>query len=100
MDGGNEQSCHKILFQSRSICGRNTGIGAKVLWNEGLNRSKVFGWISLFRDGRELIENDEKGGRPKSTRNEVNIAAVDALVKNYRRIASKIIAESLNHHQD
>jgi len=32
MDGGNEQSCHKILFQIRSICDRNTSIGATGLW--------------------------------------------------------------------
>jgi hypothetical protein len=40
--------------------------------------------------------NDERGGRPKSTRTEVNIAAVADLVKNYRRIASRMMAESLN----
>jgi hypothetical protein len=33
---------------------------------------------------------------PKSNRTEVNIAAVAALVKNDRRIASRMIAESLN----
>jgi hypothetical protein len=40
---------------------------------------------------------DERGGRPKSTRTEVNIAAVtaDYLVNNGRRIASRMI-ESLN----
>jgi hypothetical protein len=37
-----------------------------------------------------------RGGRPKSTQTEVNIAAVADLVKNDRRIASRMIAESLN----
>ena len=37
-----------------------------------------------------------RGGRPKSTRTETNIAAVADLVKNDRRIASRMIAESLN----
>jgi hypothetical protein len=38
-----------------------------------------------------------RGGRPKSTRTEVNIADVAAeLVKNDCRIASRMIAESLN----
>jgi hypothetical protein len=50
-----------------------------------------------FRNGRELVENDKRNDRPKSTRTEVNIAAVAAdLVKNDHRIASKMIAESLN----
>jgi DNA-binding Lrp family transcriptional regulator len=44
----------------------------------------------------ELVEDDERGGHPKSTRTEVNIAAVADLVKNGRQIASRVIAESLN----
>jgi hypothetical protein len=43
-----------------------------------------------------MVEDDERGGRLKSTRTEVNIAAVADLVKNDRRIASRMIAESLN----
>ena len=54
---------------------------------EVLNRSKVFTWYSRFRDGRKLVEDDERGGRPKSTRTEVNIAAVVYLVKHDRVIA-------------
>jgi hypothetical protein len=38
----------------------------------------------------------ERCGRPKSTRNEVNIAAVADFVKSDRRIASRMIAEHLN----
>ena len=64
--------------------------------NETLNRSNVFRWYSLFRDGRELVEDDEKGGRQKSTRTEVNIAAVADSVKNKSRISFRMIAESLN----
>ena len=86
--------CHKILFQSRSICDRNTSIGEKTYGDEALNRSKVFRWYFRFRDGREL--DDERGGRPKSTQNEVHIAAVADLLKNDRLIASRMIAESLN----
>jgi hypothetical protein len=50
---------------------------------------------SQFQDGRELVD-DERGGRPKSTQTEVNIAAVADLVKNVRRITSRMTAESLN----
>jgi hypothetical protein len=64
--------------------------------NEALNRSNVFRWYSRFRDGRDLVENDEICGRPKSSRTEVSIAAVAHLAKNDRRIASRMVAESLN----
>jgi hypothetical protein len=92
MEGGNEQSCHKCLFQSRPICDRNTSIGIKGWWGWGSEPIKRFEGVFLFGDG----EVNERGGRPKSTRFEVNIAAVGDLVKNDRRIASRMRAESLN----
>jgi hypothetical protein len=43
-----------------------------------------------------VVEDDERGDRPISIRTDVNIAAVANLVKNERRIASRIREESLN----
>jgi hypothetical protein len=67
----------------------------KAYVNEALNRSNVFRWYPRIQDGRELVEDDERGGRPKSTRTEGNVVVAD-LVKNNRRIASRMIGESLN----
>ena len=97
MDGGNEQR-FAIKFCSK------TGLSATVLvqkayGNMAVNRSNVFRCYYRFRDGRELVEDDERGDRPKSTRTEVNIAAVGYLVKNDRRIATRMIAEYLNIHK-
>jgi hypothetical protein len=84
MDGGKEQKlvikfCLKVglsatetLVLVQRCCG-----------NEAVNRSNIFRWYSRFRDGRELVD-DERDGRPKSTRTEVNIAAVADLFKNDR----------------
>ena len=68
----------------------------KAYGSEALNRSNVFRWYSRFREGRELVQDDERGGHPKPTPTEVNTAAVADFVKNDRRIASRIIAESFN----
>jgi hypothetical protein len=65
--------------------------------NEALNRSNVFRLYSRFREGRDLVEDDERSGRPKSTRTEVKIVAVADLVKNDHWITSRMIAESLNN---
>jgi hypothetical protein len=43
-----------------------------------------------------VIEDDERGGHPKSNWTEVNIAAVAELVKNGNRHSSRMIEESLN----
>jgi hypothetical protein len=96
MDGGNEQSVAiKFCFNAGLSAIETPVLVQKAYGNEALNLSNVFSWYSRFRDGRELLD-DERGGRTKSTRTEANIAAVADLVKNNRRIASRMIAESLN----
>jgi hypothetical protein len=92
MDGGNEQRdaikfCFKAgLFETETLV-----LLQKAYGNEAVNGSKVFRRYSRFPDGRELVEDEERNGRQKSTHTEVNIAAVADLVKKYRRIASRII---------
>jgi hypothetical protein len=97
MGGGNEQRVAIIVFFKASLSATETLVLVqKAYGNVALNRSNVFRWNSRFRDGRGLVEDDERGGRPKWTRTEVDIATVADLVKNDRRIASSMIAESSN----
>jgi hypothetical protein len=97
MDGGNEQRfVIKSCFKAGLSATETLVLVQKSYGNEALKRSNVFRWYSRFRDGRELVEDDERGGRPKLTRTEVNIAAVADLVKNDRRIALRIF----EHRQD
>jgi len=97
MNGGNEQKVAiKFCFKAGVSVTETLVLVQKADENEALYRSNVFRWYSRFRDGRELVDNDDSGGRPKSTRSDVNIAVVADLVKNDRRIASTMIAESLN----
>jgi hypothetical protein len=71
----------------------------KAYGNEDLNRSNFFRWYSRFRDGRKLVDDDEVG-RPKSTRNELNIAAVDDLVKKWPSNRIKNDGKIFEHPQD
>jgi hypothetical protein len=97
MDGGNKQRLAiKFCFQAGLSATETLELAQKVYVSEGMNRSNVYGWYSRLRDGRELVEDDERNSRPKSTQIEVNIAAVADMVKNDRRIASGMRAESLN----
>ena len=97
MDGGNEQRVAVQFSIKAGLSATETPVLLqKAYGNEAPYRSNVFRWCSRFRDGREVVEDDERGGSPKSTRTEVNTAAVADLVKNDRRIASRMIAVPLN----
>jgi len=69
MDGGNEQRVAiKCCFKAGLSATEKLVLVQNAYGNEVLNRSKVFRWYCRCRDGRDLVEDDEKGGRPKSTR--------------------------------
>jgi hypothetical protein len=77
MDGGNKQTIAiKSCFRAGLSATETLVLVQKAYGIEALNRSNVFRWYSLFRDGRELVEDDERGGRPKWTRIEVNIVVL------------------------
>jgi hypothetical protein len=93
MDSGHEQRVAiKCCCKAGLSATETLVLVQKAYGNEAPNRSNVFRWYSRIRDGRELVEDDERGGRPKSTRTEVNMASVADLVKNDRRIASRMVA--------
>jgi hypothetical protein len=81
MDGRNKQRVVKFCFKASLPATGTLVLAQRTYGNEALDRPNVFRWYSRFRDGRELVENDERGGRPKSTRTEVKIAAVADLLK-------------------
>jgi len=97
MDARNKQTLAiTFCFKAGLSATETLVLVKKACGSEALNQSKNVRWFSRFRDRRGLVENDEGGGRPKSTRTEVNIAAVAELLKNDCRIASRLITEFFN----
>ena len=61
MDGGNEQRVAiKFCFKAGLSVRERLILVQKVYGNEDLNRSKMFRRYSRFRDGRELVDDDER----------------------------------------
>ena len=93
MVGRNEQRVAiKFCFTAGLFAIETLVLVQKAYGNEAVNQSNVFRWYSRFQDGMRLVEGDERCGRPKSTRTEVNITAVADLAKNDRQIASRMIS--------
>jgi hypothetical protein len=56
----------KFCFKGGLSATETLALVRKAYGNEDVNRSNVCRWYSQFRDGRELIEDDERSGLPKS----------------------------------
>lgn len=67
--------CHKIPFHSKSGINATKPLESmkKVYDNEYLSRATVFDWHKHFREGRESLEDDEQGPKPRTIRNAADI---------------------------
>ena len=101
MDGRNKQRVAiKFCFKPDLSATEILVLVQKAYGNEAMNRSNIFRWYSWFRGRRELVEDDERGGHPKSTQTEVNIAAVADLIKKWPSNRIKNDGRIFEHPQD
>ena len=62
--------------------------------NPNCSRSLVFKWHKRFKDGRESIEDDERGGRSPSVRSTV-VRKVRDLINEDRRFTVRILSSDV-----
>ena len=67
----------------------------KAYGDAALSRTTIFEWHKRFREGRESVKDDERSGRPTTSRTDDNIAAVDKMVKKDRNVTSRLITDTL-----
>lgn len=63
--------------------------------NAALNRSTVFEWHKLFREGRELVEDNQRAGRSSTSRIDENVAKVKAPLDSDRRLNIRLMVDEL-----
>lgn len=74
--------CYQLL---KEVFGDNT-----------MSRTCVFEWHRRFSEGREEVEDDERPGRPVTSRTEEKIQKVSEIVRKDRRLSIRMIADTLS----
>jgi transposase len=59
-----------------------------------LSRNKIYEWIDQFKKGRTSVCDEERSGRPSTSRTENSVQAVERMVRENRRIILDDIAEA------
>jgi transposase len=59
-----------------------------------LSRSKVYEWVDHFKKGRTSVSNEDRLGRPSTSKAEKSFQATERTVRENRRITVDDIAES------
>ena len=72
----------------------------QVYKEETISRARAFEWHKRFREGREECEDDQRCGRPVTSRTDSNIDRVKQLVRADSRLSVKMISEKLSFGRD
>ena len=60
-----------------------------------LSSAEVLRWHKAFKGGRESVEEEQRAGRPSTSRTENNVARVKAVLDRDRRLSVRLIAEEV-----
>jgi hypothetical protein len=83
--------CCKVDFSAT----KTVELIQKPYGHAALSQKTIFEWHKRFREGRDSGKDDESSGRPTTSRTDDNIAAVDKMVKEDRKVTSRLIADTL-----
>ena len=59
----------------------------QVYGDNAMKKTAVYKWVKRFSDGRESVTDEERSGRPATSRTEENIAKVRQILRENRRLS-------------
>ena len=68
----------------------------EVFGDNCMSRTQVFKWHKRFLEGREAVEDDERAGRPVTSRTDKNIEKLNEIVHKDRRLSVRMMADIMN----
>ena len=68
----------------------------QVYGDNAMKKTAVYKWVKRFSEGRESVTDEERSGRPATSRTEENIAKIRQIVRENRRLTVRSIEEQVN----
>jgi histone-lysine N-methyltransferase SETMAR len=90
-----QRICIKFCQKLGDSCKETFDKLLHVYGEECMSRACVYEWYKRFQDGRESVESDKRPGRPSTSKNDGNVAAVRAAIRGNRRLTVREIAEDI-----
>jgi len=68
----------------------------QVYGDNAMKKTAVYKWVKRFSEGRESVTDEERSGRPATSRTEENIAKFRQILRENRRLTVRSITEQVN----
>ncbi|XP_025420797.1 protein GVQW3-like [Sipha flava] len=86
----------KFLVKLGKSATESFNLLTEVYGDSVLSRPRVFEWHKRFREGREEVEDNQRVGRPCSSKTNDNISKINEIVRKDRCLSIRMIAEMVN----
>jgi histone-lysine N-methyltransferase SETMAR len=96
MDVKEERVAIKFCCKVDFLATKTVELIQKAYGNAALSRTTIFERHERFREGRESVKDDERSGRPTRSRTDKNIAAIDKMFKEDRKMTSRLITDTFS----
>jgi len=68
----------------------------QVYWANSMKKTAVYKWVKRFPEGRESVTDEERSGRPATSRTEENVAKIRQIVHENPQLTVRSLAEQVN----
>lgn len=97
MDKNIEQRiCLKFCASNGFSCAKSLKMLEKAYGDVVLSKTRAYEWYKAFKDGREVVEDLPRSGRPSKSSNEENIDKIKTMVLENRHLSLREIARGVN----
>lgn len=97
MDKKTEQRvCLKFCVLNEISCAESLKMLQKAYGDSALSKTQAYEWYKAFKDGREIVEDMPRSGRPSTSSTEENVDKIKEIVLENRHASVREIARDLN----
>ena len=85
----------KFCFKLKKTVAETHEMLVQVYREEAVSKKCVHDWFKRFKDGEELLEDEELSGRPSTSRTDDVIVEVGEILSRDRRMTLRLMGEEL-----
>lgn len=91
-----QRTCIKFCVKNKLSGVKTLSMLKKCFGDDTLKKTVIYQWHGRFRNGRELVTDDERSGRPLTSKTDENIDKVKEIIINNGNQTVRKLAEELN----
>jgi len=92
--------CHLFCVKFGDCVTTTRGKLQQTFGDGAVSRAQAFRWHKMFSEGRTIVEDEQRSGRPSTTRTSDNTTRVQELVRADRRLTVKMIADEVKMNKE